>query len=113
MGSRVGRVLVLEVDDDELVRRLSGRVSCSKCGAVYNRFSDPPRAEGMCDRCGGQLVQREDDREDTVRRRLQVYREQTAPVLEYYERSDVPVHHIAGDRSVEEVQRELARHVGP
>jgi len=112
LGTKLDAVLVLDVEDEELVRRLAGRVACPNCGAVYNRFTDPPRSEDTCDRCGGTLVQREDDREDTVRRRLHVYREQTAPVLAFYEAAGVPVHHIAGDRPVEEVQRELARHIG-
>jgi adenylate kinase len=112
LGTRLDAVLVLDVDDEVLVRRLAGRLYCPSCNTLYNLYSDPPRAEGICDRCGARLAQREDDREATVRRRLQVYRDQTAPVLRWYEGAGVPVHHVAGDRSVEEVQRSLGAKIG-
>jgi adenylate kinase len=100
-------VLVLEVDDEALVKRLSGRRSCSQCGAVYNVHFDPPAADGRCSRCGGELTLRPDDEPGTVRRRLQVYQEQTAPLLAHYEGSAVPVRRIDGDRPVADVQRDL------
>lgn len=105
-------VLVLDVEDDELIRRLSGRRSCAECGAVFNIYSDPPREEGRCNVCGGELVQRADDEPATVQRRLQVYTDQTAPLLGHYEASPTPVHHVDGDRDVEDVQRDLARILG-
>lgn len=107
LGRRLEAVLVLQVDDENLIRRLSGRRSCPSCGAVFNVHFDPPRAEGKCDRCGAELVQRVDDAESTVRRRLDVYRAQTAPLIDYYERSPVRVAHIQGDLSVDEVQSRL------
>lgn len=105
-------VLVLEVDDEELVRRLSGRRSCSSCGAVYNVYTEPPAEEGRCDRCGGELIQRADDEPDTVRRRLAVYHEQTAPLVDHYMQSTTTVHRVNGDRPVEAVQADLVRLVG-
>lgn len=107
LGEPLDAVIVLDVDDEEIVKRLGGRLSCPECGAVYNRYSSPPKQEGVCDRCGGTLTQREDDRPDTVRRRLAVYRDQTAPLIGFYEATDTPVYHIDGDRAVEEVQSEL------
>jgi adenylate kinase len=74
----------LQVPEAELVRRLSGRRVCPECGAIYQVDTMPPRAAGICDRCGAALVQRADDMPDAVRNRLVVYREQTAPVLGYY-----------------------------
>jgi len=100
-------VLVLDVDDEELVRRLAGRLSCPNCGRLHNRYSDPPRVHGTCDDCGAALVQRSDDREETVRRRLQVYRDQTRPLIDYYVNANANVQHIAGDRAIEDVQRDL------
>jgi adenylate kinase len=100
-------VFVLAVDDDALVKRLSGRRSCAQCGAVYNVHFDPPATDGRCDACGGELVLRPDDEPATVRRRLQVYHEQTAPLIGYYEESAVPVHRLDGDRQVDEVQVDL------
>ncbi|HEX2166330.1 MAG TPA: adenylate kinase [Longimicrobiales bacterium] len=100
-------VLVLDVDSDTLVKRLSGRRSCSSCDATYNVYFEPPREEGRCDRCGSALTQRADDEPDTVQRRLDVYREQTEPLIAYYAKSDTPVHHVDGDRPIEDVQRDL------
>ena len=77
-------VIFLAVPEDELVDRLTGRRVCSECGATYHVQFDPPEQEGVCDECGGELVQREDDTEDTVRERLRVYRENTEPVVEHY-----------------------------
>ncbi|MBB6121026.1 adenylate kinase [Nocardiopsis algeriensis] len=79
-------VLELRVDEEEVVKRLSGRRSCPECGRVYHVDYDAPKTEGVCDEDGTRLYQREDDREETVRHRLDVYREQTAPLVEFYER---------------------------
>lgn len=106
-------VLVLDVDDETLVRRLSGRRSCGACGAIFNIYFDPPPTEGRCGECGGTLALRPDDEPGTVRHRLQVYREQTAPVLEHYARTRVPVQHVDGDRPVEVVQRDLSAALEP
>ncbi len=76
--------ILLEVDEEAIVQRISGRRVCERCGAVYNIYTNPPAKDGICDVCGGPLVQRPDDNEVTVRQRLKVYREQTAPVLDYY-----------------------------
>jgi len=77
-------VLELVVDDDEVVRRLSGRRTCRNCGHIWHVDFDPPSAEGVCDICGGELFQRDDDKPETVRHRLEVYYEQTAPLVGYY-----------------------------
>ncbi len=83
-GARLDVVLELVVDDDEVVRRLSGRRTCRRCNHVWHVDFDPPAKEGVCDRCGGELFQRDDDREETIRHRLDVYAEQTAPLVSYY-----------------------------
>jgi adenylate kinase len=100
-------VLVLDVDSDTLIRRLSGRRSCSSCGATCNVYFDPPREEGRCDTCGSALTQRADDDPATVKRRLEVYRDQTEPLIDHYRKSDTPVHHVDGDRPVDDVQHDL------
>jgi len=84
VGKPISRVVFIDVADEELVRRLSGRLTCSQCGAVFNRHTLPPKQEGVCDRCGGTLTQRGDDTEETVRKRLKVYAEQTAPLIDHY-----------------------------
>ncbi|NYE49829.1 adenylate kinase [Spinactinospora alkalitolerans] len=84
MGRRLDVVLELKVDEEEVVKRLSGRRTCRNCGHVQHVVFDPPKTEGVCDVCGGELFQRDDDREETIRHRLDVYREQTAPLVSFY-----------------------------
>jgi adenylate kinase len=81
---RLTVVLELVVDEDEVVRRLSGRRTCRRCERVWHIMFDPPTREGICDACSGELFQRDDDREGTVRHRLEVYKKQTAPLVSYY-----------------------------
>jgi adenylate kinase len=84
LDSRLDVVLELVVDDDEVVRRLSGRRVCRRCEHIWHVDFDPPAKEGICDHCGGELFQRDDDQAETVRHRLEVYYEQTAPVIGFY-----------------------------
>ena len=84
LGTSLGVVLDLNVDHDEVVRRLSGRRTCKKCGHVWHIEYDKPKTEGICDRCGGELYHRDDDQPDTVRHRLEVYAQQTQPLIEFY-----------------------------
>jgi adenylate kinase len=84
-GRAVTATMLIDVSDDEVVKRISGRRVCQENGHVYNVFSDPPKREGVCDQDGSRLVQREDDAEDVVRNRLAVYHEQTSPLIAFYE----------------------------
>jgi adenylate kinase len=84
MGTKLDVVVELIVDDDEVVRRLSGRRTCRNCGHIWHVDFDPPSKEGVCDVCSGELFQRDDDKPDTIRHRLKVYGEQTAPLVGYY-----------------------------
>jgi adenylate kinase len=84
LGTPLEAVLELQVDDEEVVRRLSGRRTCRNCGHVWHVEFDPPSKEGVCDVCGGELFQRDDDLPETIRRRLEVYNEQTAPLVSFY-----------------------------
>jgi len=84
MDTRLDVVLELVVDDDEVVRRLSGRRTCRRCGRVWHVAFDPPSRPSICDDCGGELFQRDDDREETIRHRLEVYQQQTAPLVAFY-----------------------------
>jgi adenylate kinase len=84
MASKLDVVLELVVDDDEVVQRLSGRRTCRNCGHIWHVEFDPPAEEGVCDRCGGELFQRDDDRPATIRHRLEVYADQTAPLVGFY-----------------------------
>jgi adenylate kinase len=82
---RLTAALLIEVPDEDVVRRLGGRRVCAKSGHVYHVEFDPPKREGTCDQDGSRLIQRDDDREETIRRRLEVYARQTAPLIEYYD----------------------------
>ena len=84
MGGELDCVLSVELEDEVIVRRLSARRSCPKCGTVFNLINKPPKKNGLCDNCGSILVQRDDDRPEVVRHRLEVYREKTQPLLDWY-----------------------------
>ena len=111
-GRQVDRVIVLEADDELLVKRIGGRRTCPTCGAVYNVFFRPPRREGVCDPDGTALVHRADDDPATIRRRLEVYRQDTAPLVRFYEGSAARLERVRADRPVEEVQDALREAVG-
>jgi adenylate kinase len=104
-------VLVLDVDNDAIVERLSNRRTCESCKAVYNLINKPPKVEGTCDQCGGKLLQRDDDKPDTIRKRLDVYEQQTRPIIEFYE-GKYTVHHVNGMLPIDEVTAEIERLVG-
>jgi len=105
-GKAIDKTIYIKVPTEELVRRLSGRWNCRQCGAVYHEQSMPPKQQGVCDRCGGQLYQREDDRPDVVRTRLDVNVKQTEPLLEYYRR-DAKLVEVDGGLEVDQVKGQL------
>jgi len=95
-------VINIKTSSDVVVERLSGRRTCRDCQTVYHIFYSPPKKEGKCDRCDGELYQRDDDKEETIRKRLKVYEEQTFPLLEYYKASGKLLE-VSGDISIAEV----------
>jgi len=105
-GKRIDRVLYIKVSVKELLRRLSGRWICRNCQAPYNIVELPPKVKGKCDRCGGELYQRADDTEETARKRLDVYFNQTMPLIEYYTKSGTLVE-VNGEQGVEAVGRDV------
>lgn len=107
-GSALDRVVYFEVPREDIVRRLSGRRSCSKCQSVFHVDFAPPAKAGICDRCGGALVQRNDDKPETVEARLKVYDDQTAPLISYY-RGQGLVSTLDGFGSVDVVYERLTR----
>ncbi len=111
LGTPLTAVLSITVDSEELVRRLSGRRTCGTCGAAYHLETAPPRRAGLCDRCGGALLQREDDREETIRKRLAVYREQTAPLVAYY-RGRGLLREVDGRGDIDDVFARVCRLLG-
>jgi adenylate kinase len=102
LGQKIDHVLSIEVDNEELVKRLSGRRTCRDCGAMYHVMFTPSEKEGVCDKCTGDLYQRDDDNEATVRNRLKVYADQTFPLIEYY-RNQGLLREIEGTGSIDEI----------
>jgi adenylate kinase len=101
-GHKLTSVLLIDVPDDEVVRRLSGRRTCAQGGHVYHMEFDPPKNDGVCDQDGSRLIQRDDDKPETVRKRLAVYHDQTEPLIDWYQDKDLLVR-FDGTRSPDEV----------
>jgi adenylate kinase len=108
LGRRFDRALYLAVPLEKLVSRLSGRLTCPKDGRTYHPLFNPPRVPGVCDACGTELYQREDDTPETARKRIEVYLHDTLPVLEHYRRDGI-VREIGADRSIDEVRHAILR----
>ncbi|NIA10913.1 MAG: adenylate kinase [Nitrospiraceae bacterium] len=102
MDSRLDHVVNIAVKDEEIVKRLTGRRTCPVCGAGYHIQFDPPAKKGVCDKCGGALIQREDDTEETIRSRLKVYRDQTEPLISFYGAKGL-LKTIPGEGGMEEI----------
>jgi adenylate kinase len=102
LSTKLDAVVSIEVPEDEVVKRLSGRRTCKSCGALYHIIYNPPEKEGVCDTCGGKLFQRDDDNETTIRQRLSVYTNQTAPLIDYYSQHGIlkPVPGIGGTAEI-------------
>jgi adenylate kinase len=105
-GKSIDRAIYIEVPNRELVKRLSGRWLCRVCQTPYHITNSPPKTPGKCDRCGGELYQRPDDREETVRERLNVFFAQTVPILDYYERQRKLIK-VNGNLGMQEVARQI------
>lgn len=101
------RVLNLAVSEDVVIKRISGRLSCQKCGNIHNIYFSPPTIEGKCDKCGGDLIQRSDDRPEVVKERLRVYTEQTEPLIKYYDKKGVLIT-LDGEQNPEVLFQQIA-----
>jgi adenylate kinase len=94
--------LNIDVDLNDLLKRLTGRRTCTSCQQMYNIYFSPPKKEGTCDKCGGQLFQRDDDKEATIKKRLEVYQQQTAPLIDYYSKKNI-MKTVMGVGSIEDI----------
>jgi len=94
--------LNLDVPFDDLMKRLTGRRTCKSCGQMYNVYYSPSKVEGKCDKCGGELFQRDDDKEETIKKRLDVYRAQTEPLIDYYSKKGI-LKNVSGTGSIDEI----------
>ncbi len=112
VGRQVDRVVLLEASNETLVERMSGRRSCLDCGAIFNVHLNASEAEGVCDSCGGPLIHRIDDEPDTVLHRLEVYQEQTAPLVAHYEAHDAGLRRVQAERGMDDVYADVRSAVG-
>ena len=110
-GQKVDKAVNVDVPDENIIRRMSGRRSCPKCGASYHVEFIPPKQEGICDHCGSALVQREDDKPETVKNRLRVYHEQTQPLIESYEKAGV-LATVDGTKNMNDVFADIVKILG-
>ena len=108
LGDKVDFAVNVDVPDENIVRRMSGRRACLKCGATYHIEHIPPKKEGICDKCGSELVQREDDKPETVQNRLSVYHEQTQPLIDYYDKKNI-LKTVDGTKDMQEVFNEIVK----
>jgi len=111
LGQKIDWVIDIDVSEAEVLKRLSGRRTCKNCGAMYHLVFNPPRVNGICDKCGGELYQRDDDKEETIKLRLKVYKEQTEPLKEYYKKLGI-MKSIVGEGGIEEIQKEILKAIG-
>jgi adenylate kinase len=107
----IDKAIYIDVDSEELLKRLSGRWTCRQCQAVYHEIASPPKIAGKCDKCGGELYQRPDDNEKTIRERLKVYFAQTTPLLDYYKTSGKLIR-VYGQLSIDEVAKQIVTALG-
>ncbi|MCM8765883.1 MAG: adenylate kinase [Candidatus Omnitrophica bacterium] len=108
MNKQIDLVLYFATSVEKIIERLSGRLVCSRCGMNYHLKNMPPKEEGVCDKCGGELSQREDDQEETVRKRIDVYLKQTAELIEFYKSKGI-LRTLDANRDAQEVYKELIR----
>jgi adenylate kinase len=103
--------LNIDVDLNDLLKRLTGRRTCKSCQQMYNIFFSPSKKEGVCDKCGGQLFQRDDDKEETIKKRLDVYQQQTAPLISYYSKKNI-MKTVMGVGSIEDIFKKAVAAIG-
>ncbi|MBP1751756.1 MAG: adk [Geobacteraceae bacterium] len=108
IGKNIQHVISIAVDNEELLTRITGRRTCEKCGKGYHVSFDPPKTQGKCDVCGGDLCQRDDDKEETMRKRLTVYDLQTEPLIEYYSKQSL-LRTVPGTGSIEDIQKSIVK----
>jgi adenylate kinase len=108
LGSKIDHVISIEVDKGDLLKRLTGRRTCRQCGAMFHVIFTPPVNKGICDKCQGELYQRDDDNEDTVRNRLEVYDAQTFPLIQYYQQKGL-VRKIEGVGGIQQIFENIVK----
>lgn len=111
LGVKLNAVIDIEADDALILDRISGRRVCDSCGAIYHTTNKKPKVDGVCDRCGGKLIHRDDDKPETVKKRLKIYHDQTEPVIGYYEKKGLIVA-VDGSTSIEYTNEQILKALG-
>ena len=111
INEKMDYAIDVDVPDENIVNRMSGRRACLNCGATYHLISIPPKVEGICDRCGSEIVLREDDKPETVQKRLKVYHEQTQPLIDYYKNQGI-LKSVDGTQPMDEVFKAIVTILG-
>ncbi|MCS7298972.1 MAG: adenylate kinase [Spirochaetia bacterium] len=103
---QIDKVIFIDTSEDLIMKRITGRRSCTNCSAIYNIYYSPPKIEGVCDKCGSNLIQRNDDKEEVVRRRLEIFKNETMPVVEYYQNKRILLK-VDGNRNLDDIKNEI------
>lgn len=111
IGQKLDYAIDIEVPDENIINRMSGRRSCTGCSSIYHVVFNPPKTEGVCDKCGGTLVLRDDDKAETVKNRLDVYHEQTQPLIDFYKEREV-LKEVDGTQSMDKVFEDIRKIIG-
>ena len=111
MGMSLTAALSVDVPFDDLMKRLTGRRTCKACGQMYNMYFKPPAKEGTCDKCSGELFQRDDDKEATIKKRLEVYNAQTAPLIDYYGKKGI-LKSVSGTGNIDDIFKKVCEVLG-
>ncbi|BDC36656.1 MAG: adenylate kinase [Candidatus Methanoliparum thermophilum] len=106
INDRIDYVIYIDISEEEIIKRMSGRRICKDCGSVYHLLFNPPKVDGKCDLCEGELYQRDDDKEETIRKRLKVYEEDTKPLIKYYKDKGI-LRRVDGSKDIEEVKNTI------
>ncbi|MFH1324245.1 MAG: adenylate kinase [Nanoarchaeota archaeon] len=107
----INKVINFKATDETVISRISGRRTCKKCSAIYHIKNIPPKVEGVCDKCGGELYQREDDKEETVKKRLETYKQQTAPLIDFYRKKGI-LADVETEKPIPEIVKDTMAAIG-
>jgi len=107
---KIDSVMNFLANDEVIIKRLSGRITCKKCGTIFHKSGNPPKKEGICDKCGGELYQRADDAPEAIKNRLEVYRQKTKPLINYYKQKDLLVEIII-NKPISEIREQVIQKV--
>ncbi len=111
LGMSLTAALSVDVPFEDLMKRLTGRRTCKACGQMYNVYFNASKKEGVCDKCGGELFQRDDDKEETIKKRLEVYNAQTAPLIDYYGKKNI-LKSVSGTGSIDDIFKKVCSELG-